>query len=171
MSVLLCPNPSGLLTINDTDLESECWAITSDLIPLWFIQRVYEEDGPHVPGTSGEVFVPPDIAPAVFDLKVIIIGSVDPDGDAYADPWEGIESNINLFRTEVLDPITANRGLQESTLTMPSGDTRTANVFVRPWQPGVTTEGAYQSNCSGAVFAGVHHRGILSIRVPSGVYS
>lgn len=172
MPTMVCPNESGLLTINNIDLESACWGILSDLVPLWFIQAVHNDGGVHIPGAIGDLWYPVDVAASTYQLQMMIIGNVNLDGDPYADAWEGLEANINQFRNEIVDPLTTNRGLQPAVLTMPSGEERVADVYVDVWQPGVTKIGTAGICVDGVGDPNsVMHRGVLQITVPSGVFA
>lgn len=171
VATVICPNTSGSLVINGVELESDCWVITSALIPLWLPNNYIEPSPVHIPGADGDIWYPSDIGTSSYDLQMVIIGDCDPTGTPYSDAWEGIEENIAAFYTDVLAPISSNRGLQAATLVKPSGAELTADVFVGPWQPGTTTEGTFRSHCSGAVGPSVHHRGVLNIKVPSGKFA
>ncbi len=170
---MLCPNPSGLLIINDIPLESECWAIMSDLVPLWFIQRYIYPTEIHIPADEGALPYAMDIGPATFDLNMLIIGGCNQAGSPYADPWAGLASNINAFRTDVLDPILTNNGQHAAELSVPDGSTRAANVQVREWKPGRSFEGTVGLcvDGDGVGTKSTVHPGTLSIYVPAGIFA
>lgn len=79
-----------------------------------------------------------------FDLDFLVTGAqgplVDEDDDSidystfvkYANPWVGLETNLALLQANVLSPTLLGDGTRPFTLTMPSTDTRTADVHVQP---------------------------------------
>lgn len=170
---MICPNQTGLLFVNDIPLESECWVIMSDLVPLWFIQKYIYPTEVHIPGDEGALPYAMDIGPATFDLNMLIIGAVNQDGLPYADAWEGLASNINAFRTDVLDPILTNNGQHAAELSVPDGSSRTADVQVREWKPGRSFEGTVGLcvDGEGDGAKSTMHTGTLSIYVPRGYFA
>jgi hypothetical protein len=113
----------------------------------------------------------PEIGSWEFQMSFVLIGEVDPDGLVFNDPWQGLESNINLLNTTFLFPIAGNDGLQEAILTMPSGEERTADVLIRPVQPGLVSVGN-NGTCSAEAGSGdsVFARYTIPMFIPSGLF-
>ena len=127
----------------------------------------------HIPAGEGVLPYALDIGPATFDLNMLIVGGCNPDGDPYADAWAGLVSNINLFRTDVLDPIATNNGQHAAELSVPDGSSRTASIQVRGWKPGRSFEGTVGlcSDGSGDGTKSTMHTGTLTIFVPRGYFA
>lgn len=116
----------GNLTVGSLDLRTPAWWLF-DLLPLWN----------YGPVRGADVIVPlanfgqsrrrrGDIAS--YSLRMIIVGAVDEDGVANADPWDGLQANIATLRAG-LDPYQGTyTGGRTATLLMPNGATRTALV-------------------------------------------
>lgn len=167
----LCPNPSGALTINSFALESECSTVLNSFTPLWTVGALVESTPEHIGGRHGDIVFAPEIGSWEFSMSFVLIGEVDFDGEIFEDPWVGIESNINRLNDEFLFPIAGNNGLQEARLTMPSGQTRRAEVLVRPVQPGIVSVGD-NGTCSaeGGSDVSVFARYIIPMFIPDGLF-
>jgi hypothetical protein len=116
------------------------------VIELWEPQELLGEDRLIPVGPTGEpVVVTREWFPTTTTrrLRVAIYGANTSAGVPYADPWDGLEANINALRTAVVDP-PSGTGLRAATLTMPSGAVRTADVRVRGLTLGKSTEGTNQ---------------------------
>lgn len=167
----LCPNPSGSLSINGFDLESECSTVLNSYTPLWTVRALVESEPVHIGGRPGDIVFAPEIGSWEFTMNFVLVGEKDPDGLVFDDPWEGLESNINYLNETFLYPIATNRGLQPAVLTMPSGQERVAQVQMRPPEPGEVSVGD-NGTCSISAGTGdsVFARYTFHMFIPSGLF-
>lgn len=168
----VCPNESGALIINSIPLETEAWTVLNSYHPLWTYNKYVESPPEHISGNPGSIVFAPEVDGATFDLQFVVIGECDSTGELFDDPWVGLESNINMLRANILDPIPTNKGLQPATLVMPSGAERVADILVRPPIPGAVSVGN-NGSCSesGSVAYSVFARYVIPIMIPSGIFA
>lgn len=167
----LCPNPSGALSINGFDLESECSTVLDPYVPLWTVGALVESEASHIGGRPGDIVFAPEIGSWEFRMTFVLVGERDFDGEAFDDPWVGLESNMNYLNDQFLFPIAGNNGLQPAVLTMPSGEERRADVLIRPVQPGKVDVGD-NGTCSADAGSGisVFARYVIPMFIPSGLF-
>lgn len=167
----LCPNPSGALSINGFDLESECWTVLEPYVPLWTVGALVESTPVHIGGRHGDLVWAPEIGSWEFSMSFVLVGELDPDGNVFDNPWEGLESNMNLLNEAFLLPIASNDGKQPAILTMPSGELRCADVQMRPPKPGVISVGD-NGTCSAEGGSGesVFARYTFVMFIPDGLF-
>jgi hypothetical protein len=66
-----------------------------------------------------------------FDLRLIVVGDViGSTGNPETDTRVGLEENIEYLRENVIDPVNTMAGTRSASLTMPSGNTRVADIHV-----------------------------------------
>lgn len=169
--MILCPNESGALAIDGFELETMCSTVLNPYFPLYTVGKLYESDPVHIQGRQGDLTWAPEIAGWEFQMQFVLAGECNPDGDQFATPYIGIESNMNQFNTEFLFPIATNGGKRPAVLTMPSGEERHANVQIRPMQPGVVVED-HSGICSASAADGrcVYARYVIPMFIPDGLF-
>lgn len=124
------PNCYGTLTAGGFSLNTWGWMV-QNLTPLWY-QRTYVGDNRVIPSAHGRLGFPRERDEQPFSLVFYVTGGYEDDGTPYADPVEGLELNLALLETNVFAPVTTGTGSRASSLLMPSGATRTANVQYNP---------------------------------------
>lgn len=139
MSVLPLTLPDGRLTIDSTSMHTHAWNVTK-VLALWM--------PPDVRGTSvlmsgSPGYRPKPKRPTITrrSLPIAICGEVDPDGAPFANPWVGLETNIDQLRSEVIDPTLVGDGTRYATLRMPSGSERGRPIHVLGLSEGRSVEG------------------------------
>lgn len=166
-----CPNDTGSLNVNGFDLESMCSTVLNPYTPLWSIGKLIEPDPVHIQGRDGDVTWAAEIGGWEFQMQFVLAGECNPDGEQFATPYIGLQSNINMLNEAFIFPTTTSRGLVPATLTMPSGEQRFADVRIRPMQPGVVVED-YSGICSESAADGrcVYARYVIPMYIPSGLF-
>ena len=126
------------LEIDDIPLATPAWEITN-LAPLLDGSEVRGSNR-LIPGAAGVVAYPRRVTETRVLLPIEIRGYEDPEGDAYDDPFEGLEANLALLVDSLITPgVDATR---DAVLYLPSGGTRTGPVqIVAPL--GLRTAGRY----------------------------
>lgn len=119
---------TGALTINGVDMHTPAWNVL-DCTPLWLY---VETRGQNIvlPGTSGTYAYPRRVHEARHSLQMAITGFVDSSGVPNADPWAGLQENIDYLRDNVAEPPTPPTSTVSASLVMPDGSTRTADIQV-----------------------------------------
>jgi hypothetical protein len=117
----------GSLTINSVSLDTPAWEIR-DLSPLWFPP---ETRGSNVviPGVAGKHAFPRRVDETTYDLPMIIHHGFDRLGGTYADPSNGLQTNVAYLYTNVVAPTIGTT--VAAVLTLPSGATQGADVQVQ----------------------------------------
>jgi hypothetical protein len=152
---------AGTLTIGTVLLNCPAWDIP-DLSPLW-IEAAQRGRDRIIPGVAGVLAYRRRLDVTTHALRILISGDVEPDGTPYADAVIGLELNVELLRSSVVDPTNVGDGTRAATLTMPSGATRTADVHVTGLRVSSTR-------------ADPHHRhallvGALQVSIPTGRFA
>jgi hypothetical protein len=118
----------GSLTINSVNLSitglTRAWWIT-DLSPLWFPPDV-RGSNVIIPGTAGRRAYTRRVDETVYDLPMVISHQYDRTNGSYADPSNGLQTNVAYLYTNVVAPTIGTT--VAATLTLPSGATQTADV-------------------------------------------
>lgn len=91
-----------------------------------------------VPGADGVLAQPRRRTVTTHSLRMIFVGDVDLVGNPAIgdDTWWQLEENFGYVRDQIVAPETTNPGTRLATLTMPSGELRTAQVHVIDLVPG-----------------------------------
>ena len=102
------------------DIVTAAWhPIDNGLTQLLFPNDIEVERRKVGPGDYIEG--PQHWSPTVVQIPMYLFGDRDPDGDPFADPHEGLESNLNRWVTELCVPGTTGR---DGVFTTPSGEER-----------------------------------------------
>lgn len=109
----------GTGTINDVPMVCAAWFF--NLLPLWFDSSDSKGGGRDIPGQPGEVPFPEYPAPTDYALKGVVNGFCDQDGDAYDDPFVGLEVNNALLKATMCDPRSIGNGTYDAAITTPRG--------------------------------------------------
>lgn len=150
------PNTSaGELVINGVSMHTTAWRIRNIGV-LWFDSPLR---GSYVvtPGIDGETVVPMRQSSAQWSLDFVMCGDCDHNGDTFTDPNEGLASNMNYLRTNVLTgrTLTGNR-TRAATLQVP-GESGTRSADVHCWLvPGEVTTTYFTAT--------------LELRIPTGAF-
>lgn len=136
---LRCPPSSGELVIDNVSLNTPAWCAL-DLVPLWagLDQRGADLLIPHMAGVypfRRRTTVSSRILPMIF------CGEVNHEGAPTASLEEGLQANVDYFRTYVSDPTNTASGLRHAELTMPNGEVRATNLHVIKLEIGDRTRG------------------------------
>lgn len=137
-----CTNPEGTATIDGTSLNCPAWNF-KDYVDLWLPGDVRGSDV-IMPGSPGVRAMRRRETVTRRALDGAICGEVDMAGIPYADPWEGLEENINDLRSLILNQPGTGRGTRNMILTMPSGAQRSRAVHVLGIDRGAMGEGINQ---------------------------
>lgn len=123
----------GTLTIDGVEMvENPAWSMLDLSALLWSP----EQRGTDLPLPRGTILPRPRrLDTTVLPFPFVVVGSVDLDGDAYADPYVGLQTNLAYLMSNVLEPTLVGDGTRTAVWTTPSGATVTAEVHVRPWRP------------------------------------
>lgn len=111
-----------------------------------------------VPGVDGSTAYARLKAERTIDVALWITGSVDQSGSPNADPVEGFQANIETLFA-LVDPPTPPTVARTSTLTLPDGTVKTADVLVEDL--------TYQREKGFSHLA----RGVLTITLPDGEHT
>lgn len=139
--------PTGRLSILGTSgsyvsLHTHGWNFPN-LLPLW---RKGDKRGAdrvisRAPGARG---FPRRRTPTRYSLEGAVCGEVTQAGVANADPWVGLQVNLDFLHDELTATPSGSSGTRAARLTMPSGADFTANVHVLDLIPGRSIEGENQ---------------------------
>lgn len=163
------PTPTGELAIQGVSgwlsLHTYAWNVT-DLLELWLGGDKRGQDR-LLPGTADFIPYRRRYTVTTYSLPMVICGDVHQDGTPYADPWVGLETNLEFLRAQLIADPATTAGTRAATLTMPSGVDRSAAVHVLGITPGRHLEGTNQ--LSGA--HGVVVEALLELSIPSGRFA
>lgn len=159
----------GTLTIDSISMNpaNGAWAILGDeqgrggLVHLWTKFDVRGEDRV-LPGAGGVIAYPRRITVTRCDLRLLIVGDIIGQTSAPAsDAIEGLATNMEYIRAQILAPVVSSTGTRAATLTIPGQSNRTANIHIigMPIQ-------AYQLGICGAIAVCT-----LQISIPSGRFA
>lgn len=126
MSGLVCDTITGELTAAGIVMHGPGWCVL-DCTPLWGQVNVTGGNR-RLSRTHGDRPLPRYRTTTEHSLGMMICGETDQDGDPYPNPWLGLELNLKYLRDNLVDPPGTATGTRASTLLMPSGDLRTADV-------------------------------------------
>ena len=156
----------GTLTIDGVSLNpaNGAWAVLGDemgrggLVHLWSKFDVRGQDR-ILPGVTGVIAYPRRLTVTRVDLRFLIVGDViGQTGAPATDAIEGLATNVEYIRANVLAPVASSTGTRSATLTIPGQVNRTANVHVL----GMTNQ-SYMLDSCGSISVNTLH-----LSIPSG---
>lgn len=150
-----CDTCTGELVIAGVSMHNEAWCVL-DLTELWLPGDLRGSDR-LLPGVVGVKPYRRRLTVTAHSLPMVLAGDVDRFGADQADPWEGLQANIDYLRANVVDPTNTGDGTRVATLTMPSGAVRSAAIHVLDLQLGVKVAG--------------RARATLDISIPGGAFT
>lgn len=120
------PGCNGTLTIGGVLMNTPAWDVPL-LTKLWF---AFEQRGESllIPHAAGRRSTPRRMDETVHDLTFLMNGNVNRLGVPFANPWQGLQTNLAYLQTNVFQPVTVWPGTRAATMTMPTGAPRTAAV-------------------------------------------
>lgn len=159
----------GTMTIDTVSMNpaNGAWGIIGDeqgkggYVQLWAGFDVRGQDR-ILPSVTGYIAYQRRRTVTAFNLRLIVVGDVIGEtGAPELDTRVGLEENIEYLRENVIDPVATQTGTRSATLTMPSGNTREAEIHVLD----VTTQQYKLSECGSIWIAN------LRISIPSGRFA
>lgn len=159
----------GTLEISGINMNpaNGAWGIVGDergqggLVHLWSKFDVRGEDR-LLPGAVGVIPYPRRMTGTRVDLRLLIVGDVVGQTGALAtDATEGLATNIEYLRTNVVAPVVSSTGLRSAVLEVPGQSDRTALIHVL----GLVTQSYMLGEC-GAIAVTT-----LQISIPEGRFS
>lgn len=129
------PTCEGTLTIGTTLMNRPAWAIVGDdqgegsLIQLWPEFDVRGEDR-LLPGANGVIPYRRRLTVTEWELRLMVVGDVDQNGNPTADAALGLMQNLEILRSGVFAPVASATGTRSATLTYPGMTPRTADIHV-----------------------------------------
>lgn len=128
----------GTLTIAGISMNpaNGAWAILGDetgrggLLHLWAKMTVRGTDRV-LPGAPGVIAYPRRGTVTRHDLRLLIVGDViGQTGAPASNAIEGLATNIEYLRANIISPVVSSTGTRAATLTIPGAASRTANIHV-----------------------------------------
>lgn len=159
----------GSLTIDSIDMNpaNGAWGIIGDergvggYVQLWADFDVRGDDR-ILPSVTGVIAYQRRRTVTRHDFRLVVVGDVNGQtSGSETDSRIGLEDNIEYLRENVIDPVDTSTGTRSAVLTMPSGNTRTADIHVL----GVTTQTYMLRECGSIWIATMH------ISIPSGRFA
>lgn len=159
----------GTMTIDSVSMNpaNGAWGVIGDergkggYVPLWAEFEVRGDDR-ILPSVTGVIAYQRRRTVTRHDLRLIVVGDVIGEtGAPELDTRVGLEENIEYLRENVIEPVNTSTGMRSATLTMPSGNTREANIHVLR----VTTQSYMLRECDSIWIATLH------ISIPSGRFA
>jgi hypothetical protein len=150
----------GTLTIDSIDMNpaNGAWGIIGDergtggYVQLWADFDVRGEDR-ILPSVTGVIAYQRRRTVTRHDFRLIVVGDViGQTSTPETDTRVGLEENIEYLRENVIDPVNTMSGTRSATLTMPSGNTRIADIHVLS----VTTQSYLLRECDSIWIATMH---------------
>lgn len=118
----------GFLTINSVGMHNGAWFVL-DCIPLWIPQVLPRGDNLVVPNMAGTYPRRLRRDEQHYSLPMLIAGDVDENDTPNANPFLGLQTNLQGLQTNVVE--TSFEAPVAATLDMPDGQTWTADVQVK----------------------------------------
>lgn len=153
----------GTLYIDSISLNRAAWGVFGDergeggLVQLWVEFDVRGQDR-ILPSVTGVIPYQRRMTVTRKDLRLIVVGDVDENGDPVADTRIGLQDNLDFLYANVFEPVDTATGTRDAVLTMPDGSDREAEIHVL----GVTTQTYHLSECESIWI------GTLQISIPYG---
>jgi hypothetical protein len=128
----------GVLTVDGISLNiaNGAWGVIGDekgnggLIHLWAGFDVRGDDR-ILPGAPGVIAYPRRITKTRHDLRFLITGDIiGQTGVLATNAIEGLATNFEYIRSNILAPVVSSTGTRAATLTIPGAASRTANIHV-----------------------------------------
>lgn len=162
-------NLEGTLTISTISMNpaNGAWGALGDetgrggLVHLWSKFEIRGQDRV-LPSATGVIAYPRRMTVTRCDLRLLIVGDViGQTGVPASDPVEGLATNIEYIRANILAPVVSSTGTRAATLTVPGLATRSANIHVL----GLDIQ-SYQLGMCGAIAVTT-----LQISIPGGRFA
>lgn len=162
--------PTGRLSIEGASagwllLHTPAYNVT-DVLDLW-VEAARRGQNRLLPTTAGTIAYRRRTTQTDHLLPIAVCGDCDRNGVLYADPWIGLETNLEFLRVQLLADPGTTAGTRNARITMPSGVDRSAAIHCLGIERGATLQGTNQQ--SGG--AGVVMLGQLAISIPLGRFS
>lgn len=145
-------SPDFYLECNSLPLSTPGWRIVN----LPSVLR-----GPNVRGTdriipllSGSRPYLRRRAATIIPLNLVIFGDEDHEGTPYADPLDGVISNLLFLRAQIFDPTETGDGTRLWTLRLPDASTLTASCHTGPLLATMDTPTVYRATADLSIPAG-----------------
>ena len=128
----------GTLTIGGISMNpaNGAWGIVGDergqngLLQLWASFDVRGQDR-ILPGAPGIIPYPRRMTVTRHDFRLLITGDViGQTGAPATDAIEGLATNFDYLRANVIDPVVSSTGTRASTLTVPGQASRSADIHI-----------------------------------------
>ncbi len=126
---LATTSTDGGLVLGSVDMLTSAWSVTT-LRDLW-TASAFRGVSVVVPYVDGGVLRRRRLTLSTYVLRLGIIGGYDHFGNRLGDEKQGLEDNVAYLEENV-----ANGLLITGSLTMPSGEVRTANLVAGPLRLG-----------------------------------
>src|ERR1043165_5436525 len=106
---LVDPLCQGALTIAGVSMHTPAWIVVV-LTPLWV--KVDTRGGPNraIPGIAGRVSYPRRKDETAHSLPFVVHGEVDRTGAVQANPWVGLQTNLDYLYANVIAPVDTGDG-------------------------------------------------------------
>jgi hypothetical protein len=159
----------GTMVIDSISMNptNGAWGIVGDergqggYVPLWAGFDVRGDDRV-LPSVTGVIAYQRRRTVTRHDLRLIVVGDIIGQTSALeTDSRVGLEENMEYLRENVIEPVDTSTGTRSASLTMPSGNTRTAEIHVLS----VTTQTYLLRECGSIWIATLH------ISIPSGRFA
>ena len=125
----------GTLTIGGISMNRAAWAVVGDsegqggLLPLWVTVDQRGEDR-LLPGTIGVIPYRRRATVTRHDLRLLVVGDVDLNGDPVVNTRNGLAANLAYLYTNVVAPVGTGDGTRSVTLTVFGQANRTGWMHV-----------------------------------------
>lgn len=133
--IIQCDPCSGTLTLDGVDMNTPAWCVVN-IAELWVAGPITRGKNVVVPGAIGARAYPLRIDVAQVSLLMLLTGICDSTGAKYADPWRGLQANVDFLMSSVVFPPDAPTAARAGVLTLPDGSTRAAPVQVNQFKIG-----------------------------------
>lgn len=156
----------GTLTIGGISMNRSAWAIVGDETGaggLLQLVTTTEQRGQDriLPSAAGVVAYPRRLTVTTYELRLLVVGDVDRNGVAVANPQQGLAVNLKYIYDNVVAPVVSSTGTRSASLVIPGLSTLSANIHVFGMR-----QSEYHIGTSGSVW-----EGRLQISVPGGKFA
>lgn len=164
-SLAECTTDSGTLTLGGLSMHTAAWGILDSLRPL-YLPVDFRGENDLLPGVAGRQENPVYVDETTHQLRMVIVGHLNPAGVVYPDPDVGLDTNIGLLRA-VTDPPVSSTSTRTASLVLRSGA-----VVAGPVQPlGLRLGEAQRGTDAVSGLPGIVQRATLVLRIPAGLLS
>lgn len=156
----------GTLEIDGVLMNRPAWMVGGDengnlgLARLWIEFDIRGEDR-ILPSVTGVIPYQRRMTATRKDLRIIIVGDVDENGDPVADSRVGLQQNLDYLYENVVQPVNSSTGTREAVLTVPGGSNREAIIHVL----GIVSQTYHLGECGSIMI------GTLQISIPFGRFA